>query len=276
MMYVATLATATAVALLATAYFWVFQAAGCSGHSDFGCLLNVNQGVLTLVALLTAAVAVWASLLTTEANRRQARRVALTRARETLVATLDEIRHNLEHVALACREDGSLSGIPQLSVRSMEYLLGPEIRPYFLSDLLRRADMALRNYERFQRAASRSSVAAIAPQQYHSVLWEGSLGPFVAQSVHFLIVAGAGYRAWSEAELRRPGLQDILRLSDRLAADREYYYENRSSEVDDRALAELRAHDAPLVCWVRDRDLDGVDVIELYRRFSDLTKLHSS
>lgn len=64
-------------------------------------MVNSNQGFLTLLALVLAAAGVWATLITSETMRYRAAVREAEHGRDTVRAALQELHHNLIHVALA-------------------------------------------------------------------------------------------------------------------------------------------------------------------------------
>ncbi len=49
-----------------------------------------------------------------------------------------------------------------------------------------------------------------------------------------------------------------------------YCYYGKASEADDRTAADLRTRNAKLFCWIKDTEIEGVDVISLRTSFRDL------
>src|SRR4051794_4478347 len=50
-------------------YLWVFEDAECGGMTHLGCRLNKNEGVLAVLGIVLAVVALWTTALTREFDR---------------------------------------------------------------------------------------------------------------------------------------------------------------------------------------------------------------
>jgi hypothetical protein len=70
--------------------------------------------------------------------------------------------------------------------------------------------------------------------------------------------------------LSRPEFGWLRRFRSETNAKGSYTYFTRSSEVDDREAARLRASGTRLYCWIKDSDIDNLEIVNLRTAFRDL------
>ena len=244
--------TAAATSVSIAAYLWLFEREGCSGRGDIACVLNENQGTLSLLALVLAAVGLWVVAINRLTDRLSARRAASDQAFVALRAALEEAEHNLIHVA--CKTDigrNQLTGPPQLSILQATALLQPDVRPLLDALVVQSAENLLRNYDGFRRAAD-------VPEAWYYV------AAFVNTSLSLLLESGTAHPEVAVDVLARPGYQDL-----RSAVTTGYHVAFASLEAE-RHAAHLRSHDVPVICWFNVDPPPGVRVRPQCVRFRDM------
>lgn len=133
--------------LLIAFYRWWFDVGTCGGRSDVVCLTNQNQGVLTLVALLVAGLAVWVEFLARNTERLRLREEEEIRVHQAVAAAIEECHHNLIHVAL-CFTGETMTHLPWgLSIDDICALTQREYRHLVDEQVLRHIDPIRRNFD---------------------------------------------------------------------------------------------------------------------------------
>jgi hypothetical protein len=151
--------TAAGVDLIVAAYLWWFDLGECQSRGDVVCVINTNQGFLTLLAVVIAAAGVWVSVLTTEAVRRRALRREHADAAESLAVAAQEIYHNLLHVALAFDGD-ELRWLPRgLTLDATLALAEPTCRGHLHPAVVRHLDALARNLRNVEEIHDRMEAA---------------------------------------------------------------------------------------------------------------------
>jgi hypothetical protein len=247
--------TAAGIAVTLASYVWLFEQGSCHGRHDFVCIMNVNQGFTTFVALILAVAGLWVSAITREVDRRQARNEDLARARMCVEAALAETTHNLLHCATACASDGTFEFQPQLSVDDIAALLDGAIRRYVSPVIADEAKDLLRNFDRIEK----------------KIHQDWAMRAFIAKSAHLLIRAGQFHPAWAKRSLQQPGLQDVEAVAKKRSS---YLFHYRSSEAPEAELARARSEGYPFVCWIEDKPVPRLRTYALLPRFLDLAKSH--
>jgi hypothetical protein len=142
------LATGAGTTFCLVVYRWGFETARCSDRGSVACLLNANQGVISVVALGLAVVGLWGVAINRHFDRRGARNALEHRARTALLAALQETEHNLIHFGLASNlGTNRMVGLPQLSVDETRALCHQDLRAVLHPEVVEAAQNTLRNYE---------------------------------------------------------------------------------------------------------------------------------
>jgi hypothetical protein len=252
--------------LVVVSYLWLFEAPHtCMGRDDFPCMINSNQGFLTLLGLLIAVVALWTGIVANAVGRRREGQEAEARTRTAVCDAIDELHHNLQHIAGSYRGN-QIRLVPQITVDSTLALLEPANRLQLSSAVIKAIEPLRRNAERLKelRAATRDpngpppSTADPEP-----------IGGFFRCSLEVLIFFWRHHHAWSCNALQRPGLQDLPRF----APNRALITYRSSEAISDAPW--LRTEEAPLVCWLDDQPIPGVKAYAVGQRFVDAEEAHS-
>lgn len=240
------------VASLAT-YLWVFERESCNGRGDVACMLNQNQGVLTFMAIVLTVSGLWGATLQRRAAERAAKRAAAARARLALQAAADELHHNLIHVALAYDEDHDLISRPQINAHAVRHLLDPEVRLAIHPQVSQGADGVVRNLDAMAAASGEDADA-----------YERRLQDFTSRSMKLLLHLQQWHPAAVASVLRRPGMQDFIRLAGGPVAG------TFNTEEPPSYMHEIRNQELPILSWFDDGDLEGVEVFPQFQRFRDM------
>jgi hypothetical protein len=280
-------ATIMGVGIFAESYLWLFDISDCNGRGDITCALNENQGLLTFLAVIIAVLTIWITVLANESNRRAVMRVENEELRTTLLGAVDEAIHNLMHLALCYNEQRTrFESLPQLSTFSVAELSSRNFRRSVASGVIRYADLMLRNYARIENANRMPDLIletdATERRQHYMHHLQRPLYGFIAHSFHFLSWSLAEYEEWTRHVFQAPGLQDFQEIKQRAERKRDsdssalirYWYYDLTSEAASRA-ANIRAGEEPLICWFKDKDIEGVEPFVLFNRFSDLADLRT-
>lgn len=266
----AAVGTAVGLAAFMAAYIWVFDVGSqCSTRADFGCQLNANQGVLTLFGLALAAGALWTTLLIRFFDRRSARQELERHADAALRAALEEVRHNLIHVALGYEGGQDLKGWPMLKIDHVSRLLDEPVRRELDDAVIRRAEALTRlapAYDAFVTgdADDEGDVRGAAEPFCFEAMANNHLG--------LMIAAGATSEVGHEF-LHQPGLQDLHHAA--MSARPQYVYFRTSDPEATMDAPKIRTDDGFVICWWNDAHHEGLDVFAQGPRFADLAKGHT-
>jgi hypothetical protein len=141
--------TGAGMCVLVASYLWWLELGKCQSRNQVVCVVNANQGFLTLLALLLAASGVWATLITSETVRYRAAVREAEHGRDIVRAALQELHHNLIHVALAFDVDGKLRRLPMgLSLDATRALGDPLCHGSVDRKLVALLDPMSRNFQR--------------------------------------------------------------------------------------------------------------------------------
>lgn len=144
--------------------------AHCSG-SDYGCRLNVNQGALTVIGLVVAAVSGLVAYRDFSSGRRERQRERdrdVARFSSVYFDALYEALHNLVHIAQAFADQGEpvLESWPHYDLRYAAKLLEPPNSDFLNPQVRPFVDHMLRNDRYIQRVpdtnAGRATILADA------------------------------------------------------------------------------------------------------------------
>jgi hypothetical protein len=249
-------------------YFWVFSAATCTSRGDLACMLNSNQGVLTAAAAIVAAAALWAAIWLHEQDRRWEITRMAEEARAILVAAIDEILHNLHHIAGACDDGGHLQSLPQIEVEATRLLARPSLgQP--LEMVRPEAANILRLHQTYEDLRA---MPLPNPHQAARRAWAAAVGPIVMQSIRILAQAFMYYRKNLARFDKLAYLRDFAelpRLSLSAPGDFEYATWEFTSDIPPGDLAEARLEGYPMFCWADDAKPESVAVRSLFHRLRD-------
>jgi len=251
--------TGVGAAVCLVVYGWGFDVSTCNGRGDVACMLNANQGVLTVVALLLTVAGLWVAALNRVADQRENAVDAARRRQRVIASALEETGHNLIHVALAYDTRGErLQGVPQLSVEEVLRLCDPEFQSSIFPGVLEAARAINRNLEGIR----------YAERERDGTTLHDRLEGFVNNSLRLLAYAAKTHPHESHEILGRPGYQDFRRLA--IHPANAFYVAFRSSECESEAPA-LRTDEVPVLCWWNDRAPEGVEVFAEGPRFRDMS-----
>lgn len=267
--------------LLIAFYRWGFSQGDCGSRGELVCLTNENQGVLTLLALFIAAVAIWVEVLARHAEEKKEAEKRKARADKVVAAAIGECHHNLIHIALCYDGGDQMKHLPWgISIDSVCTLGGPEIRPDVSELLLDRLDAFRRTYETVQELRSDVQHARSDEERARAedrLLSEPNpLQSFVLQNIGFLVEAWMDYSTVSTCRqsLEKPGLQDLPRLVRAASHSRARYQAFRTSDSEPQEeAATIRTEEIPIVCWIDDQPI-GVATFALKPRFADAARAH--
>jgi hypothetical protein len=274
------LVTVFGMLLLVGFYRWGFDQGSCSSRGDVVCLTNANQGVLTLLAIGLAALAVWVEVVARLADERRAERAKVERADRAVAAAIEECAHNLLHIAL-CYEGTRMAHLPWgMAIDDTLALANPEVRPFVADGVIERIDRIRRTFETLQemRAAVQNARTHKDREEAERTLRNEppDLQGFVVQHMGLLVEAWGSYSANRSCDdvLRQPGLQDLPRIHSQYVARRARYQYFRTSEKDaQEEAAKIRTSECPILCWFDDRPI-GVPTFAMGPRFADAARAH--
>jgi len=267
--------TGAGTALFIASYLWWLELGHCQSRNQVVCVVNANQGFLTLLALLLAAAGVWATLITSETVRY---RVAVREAehgRDTVRAALQELHHNLIHVALAFDADGKIRRLPMgLSLDATRALSDPLCHGSVDRRLVAALDPMSRNFQRLMAFEQewRNAKDDAPHQQLHERLESEPrfLAGFVNNSIGFAIRAWKYHADWCRDYLG-DGFQDIPALVEAVG-DGAYWMAWRTSEIQEDG-HDIRNRNLVIATWFDD-DSVGVRTFAFGPRFIDRAKSH--
>lgn len=257
-------ATAAGFLVAACAYFFVFQiGAECAGRGDFGCQVNSNQGVLTTLGLVLALGAVWTTVLIRFFDQRAKDRALSERVEMALLAAMEEVRHNLIHVAICYDRDGSFEKLPIVKVDETCKLLHDPVRPVLPERITDAAELIQRNFDALSRV-EKNEGGFQEPEPY-------PIRGFVNHSLRFLIAAGE-FSSRSHRILHEPGLQDLLKAATSRGSI--YFCFRTSDKAFREELPRIRSEGTLVICWWNDRPPERTRVVAQGPRFDDLAEGH--
>lgn len=275
-----TLSTLVGCIALPLVYVTSFDQGACSSKTDVVCVLNANQGVLGLLAVGIAVFALWANAISDRLKSTAATRAAKSRAMNHLRATIAETKHNLIHCALETPADGNFRSTPQLSFRATDDLMNGPSR-HTLSPAAEECIANLyRNVAKINSANERLSKLLPPHAGFADALREHQAGMegLINHCVRLLLEC-----------LRNPDLTDFV-LSDGYREFKEIGKHIKASGGDDgeahgvyvtyrtsesgKVASSLRLRGAPIVCWVEDAHVEGVNIHCMSRLFRDVSHVH--
>jgi hypothetical protein len=251
----AAIATVWGIGLFLATYFWGFQEGECSNVGSVACRINENQGVLTVLTLILAVLAVWATLLTRELDQRMRRRQMQDELRAAVGESFRECTHNLIHVAQAFSEDKVLRKLPQTSRLAIARLLQPDMASQLPRSYRLSIDAVYRTWESLRTLSWDDSYAHKVPAELRNYT-RACLMTLKDSVEHFPEACGD------------PKNERYARDFWRLKGKHTHYYFYASGGL--REVAHLRADEVPVLCWWADTEIEGVEIIEEGRRFKDL------
>jgi hypothetical protein len=256
----------TGVGLLAAIamYVWLFDRTMCSDNG-FACTVNANQGLLTGLGLLIAAGAIWTGALSNAAARRRQENEARERTGAIVAAAIEELNHNLVHVACAYSE-GALTELPQITIDSTALLLDPENRARFRPEVVGEVEPIRRNAERLEEFRVRlQQDPKLDPMEADPT----PLGGLVRCMFGAIYQLWGFHHDWSADAASVPELQDLGRIEQHPGA----LFVYRSSLAQKHG-PQLRTDQYALICWIDDEPVQGVTTYELQSRYRDAVAAH--
>jgi hypothetical protein len=267
------------ILVLIAFYRWSFQTGTCNGRGDVVCVTNQNQGILTLLALLLAALAVWVEVLSRHSNELREKRERSRHANQAVGDAIEECHHNLLHAAL-CYTNREMTHLPWgLSIEDICALAEREYRHEVDEHLLGHIDRIRRTYESVQelrnrfmnansdkeREAARAALLA-EPHQFQGL---------VVHHLGFLRDAWRAYRLipGCRERMEQPGLQDLPRVVEAHKKRNLYGYFRTSDEDAQKEAATIRTEEAVVACWFDDGPI-GVQTFAFGPRFEDAAEAH--
>lgn len=235
---------------------------------------------------------------TADARRRKAFLVAIG-------SSLDELIHNLQHFAHQVDDDHSFKSFPAITFEATFALLHQDIAPFCAPPVLTR----IRNLQRItshNRAILKSAGEVDRSVKIFALLDEAGIvelqrdkwlvkaseplpgnssavaDPAPAAPLDYLgcdeRVITHSVRAIMElARHHRNGARGIVDAKEfkwlRRFADSDeqaWSYYTKSSELDEATQADLRSEGLSLYCWIKDGEIEGVDVIPVRMAFRDM------
>jgi len=267
--------TGAGVCVLIASYLWWLELGQCQSRNQLVCVVNANQGFLTLLALLLAAAGVWATLITSETVRYRAAVREAEHGRDTVRAALQELHHNLIHVALAFDADGKIRRLPMgLSLDATRALSDPLCHGSVDRRLVALLDPMSRNFQRLMAFEQewRNTKSGPPHQALHERLEDepGFLTGFVNNTIRFAVRAWVSHPDWCRDYLG-DGFQDIPALVEALG-NQTYWTTWRTSEIGEDA-PDIRNRNLVVATWFDD-DSVGVRTFAFGPRFIDRAKSH--
>jgi hypothetical protein len=271
--------TAFGILVLIVFYRWGFEEGTCNGRGDIVCLTNKNQGILTLLALLLAALAVWVEVLArhSEDLRQQAERAR--NANQAVGDAIEECHHNLLHVAL-CYTGTKMTHLPWgISIEDICALAQKEYRHEINERVLSHIDRIRRTYDSTQELRGRF-VNARSDEEREVARAQVLAEPHQFQGfvVHLLGFLRDAWHAYKEVpgcrkRLEQAGLQDLPRLHEANKQHNLYAYFRTSDEDAQKEAPTIRTEEAVIACWFDDAPI-GVQTFAFGPRFVDAAEAH--
>jgi hypothetical protein len=268
--------TGAGMCVLIASYLWWLELGDCQSRNQVVCVVNANQGFLTLLALLLAAAGVWATLITSETVRYRAAVREAEHSRDTVRAALQELHHNLIHLALAFDGEGKIRRLPMgLSLDATRALSDPLCSGSVDRRLVALLDPMSRNFQRLMAFEQewRNAKTGSPHQALHERL-EGEpnfLTGFVNNTIRFAIRAWLSHADWCRDHLG-DGFQDVPALAE-AAGGHVYWMAWRTSEIEEEDRADIRNRNLVVATWLDD-DPIGVQTFAFGPRFIDRAKSH--
>jgi len=279
----------------------------CGPSPSIACLLNTNRGTWTFGALCVAAATLYVNSRMKQADEHAAegrRRGAVLLG---MSAAIDELVHNLQHFAHQVADDCSFHSFPATTFEATFALLSPDVAAFCAPDVLSRVrhlqrvtnhnrallrsagemDRSLKLIALIDEAGivklprdewlAKASSPAPSPGAGSGGLDEPSTSPLAAvrcdervitHSVRGFMELALHHRHSAHVVLDAPEFKWLRRFADR-GPERWCYYP-KSSDLDGAEEAALRNDGVSLYCWIKDREIEGVEVIPVRVAFRDL------
>lgn len=274
-------AVVTVFGLLALVAFyrWGFEEGSCDGRGDIVCLTNKNQGILTLLALLLAALAVWVEVVMQHTEGLRQHKERIRHANQAVGDAIGEAHHNLLHVAL-CYSGNEMTNVPWgMSIDDICALAQQEYRHVVDEEVLGHLDRIRRTYDSMQEQRNRFVNASTEPEREEArkeIFAESN--PFQGFVMHHLGLLVDAWYAYKQVpgcreRLQKPGLQDLPRIQAANAGRSMYFYFRTSDEEAQEEAPTIRTEEAMIVCWFDDKPI-GVPTFALGPRFADAGEAH--
>lgn len=246
-------ATSLGLSLSIATYFWVFTGGNCADSLSFTCRMNGNQGILTLLTLVLAVIALWTSAIARYSDQRRDERAAHSKFAQHLNAALGEARHNLIHIAMAYGDGHALREMPQFQSERLKDLARPEFASFIDSDFSSELSAAIRTCELAKKEELLPHSEGATPE---------GLRMFTCAQMRLLnaAIVSANHPSWIHSD---PAMRDIDSARDPHAKFPFY----ASTLVT--TLPHLRTNQVPVFCWLKDQELEGVKVVGMKDRIRD-------
>lgn len=279
----------------------ILDVSRCAQPVTLACVFNENLGVLTFGVLLVAATTMYLNIRVKQADERQAETSRRSELMRMLKVSMDEIAHNVQHFAYEIDDSDKFLSFPATTFEATFALLEEHSPTHLrtqiitrLSDLRRilahnratlssaaEASVALRpvallDLTGIVRLSGAHALSMISQPAQSETVQESTLARIrfdervLTHSVRFLMEAVFFHQ--SEVSIPRD-LRSFQWLEVFLQEMRDkgnYCYFHKASEVKLERAVDLRAKGSRLFCWIKDRDVEGVEVIGLRTSFRDL------
>ncbi len=314
---IATIAILLSADLALLMYVFVLDPTQCIGAHP-GCLINQNQGVLTLGAILIGAITIYVDARLKQVEARHVEIRLKAEAFRKLQSAVDELIHNLFHYAIELDDNLAIVSFPSTTFEATFALMEGDTLSYFSPELSSRLH-TLQRILNHNRALLQSSAELNPSLRAISLLdREGTLtlsisdilgqlrsqdkpvemtatktpedptvstnlqiNPsilelvsfderIITHSVRFIMEVAVYQNKKYYAEFPKPLAKIFEMLKSEVAKTGYYDYDTKSSEADEDDAAGLRATDSRLYCWVKDKEVEGVDVVPLRTIIRDI------
>lgn len=281
----------------------ILDTSQCPTPVSFACLFNQNLGVLTLGVFVVAASTMYLNVRIKQSEEREANDRRKREAMMMLEASMEEISHNVQHFAHEIGDDEEFLSFPATTFEATFSLFESHTLPHLHHQLINKLRnlhrILVHNKARLTSAAEvDSSLRSVAlldqsgivellgvptwleaqnPSPLESSEEQGGNGSKVkfdekvlTHSLRFLMEANFFHRG--EIEVPR-GLRSFrwLQLSlEDITKFRSYTYFHRTTEVEERDAAEYRTTGMKVFCWIKDSDIEGVEIVAIRTSFRDL------
>lgn len=237
------------------------------------CVTNANQGILTLLAVGVAGLAIWVEVVARHAQRAREREVERQQATAVLCAAAEELHHNLLHIA-PCFEGGRLrTPPPAISCDAVNALSRLPQRGFVHPTILDRVDPLQRTFSTIVEVRERALEGGWLTRRRIRRLLQQDPPPFqyfIGQSLSFLVYCQMFHADTCAQVLRQGELRDLPEIVRMYRATQkiEFFLRTSAREAQEKAAA-IRTDQPPVLCWIDDESLDYEHVFEFCKKFQD-------
>ncbi len=263
--------TAVGAALVAVAYWTVFETGSCDGRGDVACMFNQNQGIFAFLAIVVAMGGLWVDRLGKLRIQRAKRRDEIIRTQGFIGDAVEELVHNLQHVRLGYESDP-----PEVEELGLEFgatfrlLQDSSARPGVPAALLSSVETLIRNVSDLQACYGWDAQDPAEKQE----AVQGAVESIVNNTMRFLVTAGMR-REFAHA-IHGEGFDFLVETAQLLGSAGFMIVQFRASDAKQADLAHARKAGAPLMCWAADAEVRGVEIREFSTWIGDLGHLPHS